>query len=87
MLKYSKELRLRLRMYTPLTSRHLLICDGWRMRKACASAVLCTAYQPMRKHGSGRTQSFVGAPLLAVPSLLTRHALDEDPPMTDRSHQ
>ena len=24
-------------------------------------AVLCTAYQPMRKHGSGRTQSYVGA--------------------------
>nr|UWG02798.1 MAG: hypothetical protein [Bacteriophage sp.] len=38
-------------------------------------------------HGSGRTQSFVGALLLALPLLLTLHALDEDPPMTDRSHQ
>ena len=31
-------------------------------------------------HGSGRTQSFVGALLLALPLLLTLHALDEDPP-------
>ena len=38
-------------------------------------------------HGSGRIQSFVGALLLALPLLLTLHALDEEPPMTDRSHQ
>ena len=38
-------------------------------------------------HGMGRIQSFVGALLLALPLLLTLHASDEDPPMTDRSHQ
>ena len=38
-------------------------------------------------HGSGRIQSFVGALLLALPLLLTLHALDAEPPMTDRSHQ